>query len=169
MAQSRYSSPMAEGIDVTVAAIIERDGRFLLVEERVGGKLVLNQPAGHLEPGESLLEAVVRETLEETGHRFIPDQVVGLYLWQRSGGGTTFLRVTFCGSAEDPNGPYRLDDGIEATHWLSRDELLNHAAELRSPMVLRCIDDYAAGRRYPLDCLTHLETPVVRGPKVAGG
>jgi 8-oxo-dGTP pyrophosphatase MutT (NUDIX family) len=144
---------MAQGIDVTVAAIVERDGRYLVVEEHAGGNLVLNQPAGHLEPGESLLDAAVRETREETGYRFSPEHLVGVYLWQ-SDAGTTFLRVTFCGPAQPPASPPRLDEGIVAVHWLTRTQLLGR--RLRSPMVLRCIDDYAAGLRYPLATLTHL-------------
>lgn len=147
---------MANDIDVTVAAIIEREGRFLLVEERCAGRLVLNQPAGHLEQGESLLAAVTREAREETGHHFTPRDVVGLYLW-RADNGTTFLRVAFCGEAEPPQGTPKLDDGIVAYHWLSREQILKRSAQLRSPTVLRCLDDYLAGRRYPLECLTYLE------------
>lgn len=149
---------MTQGIDVTVAAIIERDARFLLVEERVAGALVLNQPAGHLERGESLLAAVVRETLEETGHRFEPRALVGIYLWHSDEVDTSFLRVTFCGAAEPPAGEPRLDDGIVGLHWLSHAEILGRASDLRSPMVLRGVDDYVAGTRHPLDCLTHLQS-----------
>jgi 8-oxo-dGTP pyrophosphatase MutT (NUDIX family) len=147
---------MANGIDVTVAAVIERDGQFLLVEEHCGGRSVLNQPAGHLEHDESLLEAVVRETLEETGHRFEPHALVGIYLWKSEPAGVTFLRVTFCGTAVPPAKPARLDDGIVGFHWLTADAIRRRAHELRSPMVLRGIDDYRAGIRYPLACLTHL-------------
>lgn len=146
---------MALDIDVTVAAVIERDRRFLLVEERCAGRLVLNQPAGHLEHDESLLAAVTREALEETGHRFTPTDVVGLYLW-RATTGTTFLRVAFCGTAEPPAGPAKLDEGIVGVHWLSREQIVKRSAQLRSPTVLRCLDDYLAGHRYSLDCLTHL-------------
>jgi 8-oxo-dGTP pyrophosphatase MutT (NUDIX family) len=148
---------MTRGIDVTVAAIIERDGRFLMVEERSGGSLVLNQPAGHLEQGESLLAAVARETLEETGHRFDPEHVVGFYLWRSAEADTTYLRVAFCGEAEPSADVAALDDGIVAVHWLSRAQLERRAHQLRSPMVLRCIEDYLAGRRYPLDSLSYLE------------
>jgi 8-oxo-dGTP pyrophosphatase MutT (NUDIX family) len=160
--------PMAHDIDVTVAAVIEREGRFLLVEERCAGRLVLNQPAGHLEHGESLLAAVTREALEETGHRFTPHQVVGFYLW-RSDSGTTFLRVAFAGTAEPPQGVAKLDDGIVAVHWLSRDQIVKRAAHLRSPTVLRCLDDYLAGRRYPLDCLTYLEPETLARTQAAHG
>jgi 8-oxo-dGTP pyrophosphatase MutT (NUDIX family) len=143
----KYSRPMTRGIDVTVAAIIERDGRFLM----------LNQPAGHLEQGESLLSAVIRETLEETGHRFEPEHLVGFYLWRSEDAGTTYLRVAFCGSAEPSADVAALDDGIVAVHWLSRSQLMSRARQLRSPMVLRCLDDYLAGNRYSLDCLTYLD------------
>jgi 8-oxo-dGTP pyrophosphatase MutT (NUDIX family) len=149
---------MTRGIDVTVAAIIERAGRFLMVEERSGTNLVLNQPAGHLEQGESLLAAVVRETLEETGHRFDPEHVVGFYLWHSLEAETTYLRVAFCGDAEPSADVAALDDEIVAVHWLTRPQLATRARQLRSPMVLRCLDDYLAGRRYPLDCLTYLES-----------
>jgi 8-oxo-dGTP pyrophosphatase MutT (NUDIX family) len=147
---------MAQDIDVTVAAVIEREGRFLLVEERCAGRLVLNQPAGHLEHGESLLAAVAREALEETGHHFTPTEVVGLYLWRADTTGTTYLRVAFCGTAEPPSAPTSLDEGIVGLHWLSREQILKRSAQLRSPMVLRCLDDYLTGRRYSLDCLTYL-------------
>jgi 8-oxo-dGTP pyrophosphatase MutT (NUDIX family) len=147
---------MTRGIDVTVAAIIERDGRFLMVEERAGGNLVLNQPAGHLEQGESLLSAVIRETLEETGHRFEPEYLVGFYLWRSEDAGTTYLRVAFCGPAEPSADVAALDDAIVAIHWLSRAQLLSRARQLRSPMVLRCLDDYLVGNRYTLDCLSYL-------------
>jgi 8-oxo-dGTP pyrophosphatase MutT (NUDIX family) len=148
---------MIRGIDVTVAAIIERDGKFLMVEERAGNNLVLNQPAGHLEQGESLLAAAAREALEETGHRFEPEHVVGFYLWRSDDAGTTYLRVAFCGPVEPSADVAALDDGIVAIHWLSRAQLRHRAPELRSPMVLRCVDDYLSGHRYPLDCLTYLE------------
>jgi 8-oxo-dGTP pyrophosphatase MutT (NUDIX family) len=148
---------MTRGIDVTVAAVIERDGKFLMVEERAGGKLVLNQPAGHLEQGESLLAAVTREALEETGHRFEPEHVVGFYLWRSADADTTYLRIAFCGNVEPSADVAALDEGIVALHWLSRAQLRNRAHQLRSPMVLRCIDDYLSGHRYPVDCLTYLE------------
>lgn len=150
---------MPRSIDVTVAAIIERDGKFLMVEERARDRLVLNQPAGHLEQGESLVAAVAREALEETGHRFEPEHVVGFYLWRSAEADTTYLRVAFCGSVS-PSADVAaasLDDGIVAVHWLSRVQLVRRSEQLRSPMVLRCLDDYLAGQRYPLDCLTYLE------------
>jgi 8-oxo-dGTP pyrophosphatase MutT (NUDIX family) len=148
---------MTRGIDVTVAAVIERDGKFLMVEERAGGNLVLNQPAGHLEQGESLLAAAAREALEETGHRFEPEHVVGFYLWRSDDADTTYLRIAFCGPVEPSADVAALDDGIVGVHLLSRAQLRNRAHQLRSPMVLRCVNDYLSGHRYPLDCLTYLE------------
>ncbi|HEX5047998.1 MAG TPA: NUDIX hydrolase [Gammaproteobacteria bacterium] len=147
---------MPQVIDVTVAAVIERDGRFLVVEELVNGRPVLNQPAGHLEPHESLVEAVIRETREETGHSFEPREVVGLYQWRSEETGTAFLRVVFCGPANAPAKPAPLDDGILGFHWLGAAELERRQHQLRSPMVLRCLEDYLAGVRYPLDVLTHI-------------
>jgi 8-oxo-dGTP pyrophosphatase MutT (NUDIX family) len=138
-------------IDVTVAAIIEEDDRFLVVEERVGDAIVFNQPAGHLEAGESLLEAAVREVAEETGYRFAPEALVGVYLWEVEAEARTFLRVCLAGSGVPPTGAPTLDEGIIAAHWLSREQLVRR--NLRSPLVLGCIDDFRSGIRYPLDCL----------------
>ena len=152
---------MASDIHVTAAAIIEGGGRFLLVEERVDGRLVLNQPAGHLDPGESLPTAAARETFEETGYGFVPSHLVGVYHW-RTESGTTFVRFTFCGAHTAPTGPVRLDEGIVAVHWLTREQMLARERELRSPMVLRCVDDYLAGLRHSLDLVRYLagEQPV---------
>jgi 8-oxo-dGTP pyrophosphatase MutT (NUDIX family) len=142
--------------DVTVAAVVERDGKFLFVEERAGGRVVLNQPAGHLENGETLLEAVARETLEETGWSFVPEHVVGLYVWQPEHLARTFLRVAFRGRLEGHDPARPLDHGIVRTRWLDRDQLLAAQPKHRSPLVLRCVDDYLAGSRHPLEVLTHL-------------
>jgi 8-oxo-dGTP pyrophosphatase MutT (NUDIX family) len=139
--------------DVTVAAVIERSGRFLLVEERIRGRLVLNQPAGHLEDGESLLEAVVRETLEETAWRFTPKSLLGIYQW-RSPRGHTTLRFAFTGTVQGHDAARPLDPPIVTTHWFAREDIARRAARLRTPLVLRCIDDCLAGRRLPLDALT---------------
>lgn len=155
---------MAQGIHVTVAAVIERAGEFLLVEEQSDGRTVLNQPAGHLERDESLIDAVIRETLEETGHRFDPQALVGFYLWKSESAGITFLRVTFCGTAMPPAKPTTLDDGIVGFHWLTADAIRRRAHELRSPMVLRGIDDYLTGIRYPLACLTHIPSEIIEIP-----
>ena len=144
---------MSPAIDVTVAAIIERQGRFLMVEEETGQGVVFNQPAGHLEPGESLLDAVIRETLEETGYGFQPEAVLGFYRWPHIAKPQTFLRVAFCGAATDPMGAVELDEGILDTHWLTRDQLIAQPGRLRSPLVTRCIDDYLAGRRLDLSYL----------------
>jgi 8-oxo-dGTP pyrophosphatase MutT (NUDIX family) len=139
--------------DVTVAAVIERSGRFLLVEERIRGRLVLNQPAGHLEDGESLLEAVVRETLEETAWGFTPESLLGIYQW-RSPRGHSTLRIAFTGSVQGHDAARPLDPPVVTTHWFAREEILQRATQLRTPLVLRCIDDWLAGRRLPLDALT---------------
>jgi 8-oxo-dGTP pyrophosphatase MutT (NUDIX family) len=136
---------------VTVAAIAERGGRFLLVEEAIDGARVWNQPAGHLDPGESLVTAVIRETREEAGYRYVPDALVGIYLWRRDDG-LAFLRHVFAGrTIGEPSG--ELDLEIVGVHWRTREELAAPDAPLRSPLVLQCVDDWLAGRRYPLDLL----------------
>lgn len=142
--------------DVTVAAIVQREGRFLVVEERAARRLVLNQPAGHLERGESLLEAVVRETLEETAYTLKPEAVTGIYLWRNEITDRTFLRVAFTGRVDGPDASRRLDRCVLRTAWLTRDELESRPRALRSPLVLRCIDDYLAGARHPLSLLSTL-------------
>ena len=134
----------------TVAAVIEREGRYLLVEELCSGKSVFNQPAGHLEDGESLHDAVIREVREETTFLFDPQAIVGCYRWRDPNKQNTHLRMTFCGTVSDEQPSWSLDEGIIATHWLSYDEIASHNA-LRSPLVLQCLDDYQSGRRYPLD------------------
>ena len=138
---------------ITVAAIVERAGRFLLVEERIGGRLVLNQPAGHVEPGEDIVEAVIRETLEETAGRFRPEALLGSYLWKHPGTGTLTLRFAFIGELLAFEPGRALDPDIERTAWLTRAELLACADRLRSPLVLGCIDDYLAGQRAPLSAV----------------
>jgi 8-oxo-dGTP pyrophosphatase MutT (NUDIX family) len=143
--------------DVTVAAIVERESRYLLVEERISGRLVLNQPAGHLEDRETLLDAVVREAREETAWGFAPTALVGTYLWRNPDTARTFLRFAFCGTIGDFREGQPLDTGIVRTLWLSREQILNQQARLRSPLVLRCIDDYLLGRRQPLDSVAALD------------
>lgn len=142
----------------TVAAVIERAGRFLMVVEQSPDGLRINQPAGHLEPGESLVEACARETLEETAHRFTPTALVGIYLWRTEPppAGRAYLRFAFTGSVGEAIVGRALDEGIIEAVWLSADELAKRRAEHRSPLVMQCVDDYLRGRRYPLDLLfTH--------------
>ncbi|HEX6637072.1 MAG TPA: NUDIX hydrolase [Steroidobacteraceae bacterium] len=143
--------------EVTVAAVVERDGRFLVVEELIGGQLVLNQPAGHLEDRESLVEAAVRETREETAWRFRPEALVGIYLWRSPDSGRSFLRFAFCGAVDLHDASQPLDRGIQRALWLTRDQLRAQGARLRSPMVLRCLDDYLKGRRLPLASVASLD------------
>jgi ADP-ribose pyrophosphatase YjhB (NUDIX family) len=147
--------------NVVVAAIVERDGKFLLVEEQAEGALVLNQPAGHLDEGERIVDAVVRETLEETAWHFEPQALVGVYRWPHPTKHLTYLRFAFTGrvTQHDPNRP--LDHGIVRAVWLSLDEIRAQRARHRSPQVERCINDYLAGQRYPLELLKDL------GPAVA--
>ena len=135
---------------VTVAAVIERQGKFLLVEERIDGKLVLNQPAGHLDPGESLVEACAREVMEETAHEFEPTAVVGIYRWHYAAKDVTFLRFCFKGSV-GAQLSRALDKEIVAAVWLSREEIAARKAQHRSPLVERCVDDFLAGKSYPLE------------------
>jgi 8-oxo-dGTP pyrophosphatase MutT (NUDIX family) len=151
---------MAWKPEVTVAAVVERmiDGerRFLMVEELICGKLVLNQPAGHLEDRETLLDAVIRETREETAWRFIPEALVGIYLWRNPENERTFLRFAFCGSVDRHDPAQPLDQGIQRALWLSRGQLLAQPGRLRSPLVMRCFDDYSRGRRQRLDTVATL-------------
>ncbi len=135
---------------LTVAAIIERDGRYLMVEELVRRQRVLNQPAGRVEPGETLVQAVVRETLEETAWVFEPVAVSGIYLWQGPATARRFLRIVFCGNGLVHDTGRRLDAGIIRTVWLSRQQLTGRSASLRSAVVLAGIDDYIAGARQPI-------------------
>jgi 8-oxo-dGTP pyrophosphatase MutT (NUDIX family) len=138
---------------VTVAAVVERDGRFLLVEERTEDGLLLNQPAGHLEPGESLEEAAVREALEETAYEFRPSHVLGIYLWPRPQGDITYLRVAFSGSVGSHDSARPLDEGIVRSLWLTPDEVRASRDRHRSPLVWRCVEDHIRGVRAPLDLL----------------
>lgn len=149
---------------VTVAAIIEREGRFLVVEEETARGLMLNNPAGHLDPGESPAEGCAREALEETAHRFTPRALLGVYL-ARSASSTgeevTYLRFAFCGELGEREAGRSLDQGIVRTLWLTPDELRASAHRHRSPLLLRCMEDYLAGVRHPLAAI-HTESSVYR-------
>jgi ADP-ribose pyrophosphatase YjhB (NUDIX family) len=136
---------------LTVAAVVEMRGRFLFVEELAGGRQVINQPAGHVEPGETFVAAVIREMQEETAWKFTPAAINGVYLWHHPETDERFLRVTFCGSCHNHNAKQPLDDGIIRTLWLTRDEAAARDNALRSPMVMRALDDYQAGVRYPVN------------------
>ncbi|GFO72245.1 hypothetical protein BJAS_P2319 [Bathymodiolus japonicus methanotrophic gill symbiont] len=138
---------------VTVAAIIEREGRFLLVEEHTANGLAYNQPAGHLEAGESLMHAVKREVNEETAWQFTPEYIISIQLWRKTPESPSFLRVCFAGSCHDHEPQQPLDDGIIATHWLTRDEVVAKTSQLRSLLVLTTIDQYLQGEHYPLALL----------------
>lgn len=141
---------------MTVAAIAERDGRFLLVEEAADGRLVLNQPAGHLDEGESLIAAVARETLEETAWHFRPESLVGIYRWPHPEKGVTYLRFAFAGPVLGHEPERRLDEGIVRAVWLTPGELRAEAGRHRSPLVQRCVDDYLAARGFPVGILSDL-------------
>lgn len=142
---------------VTVAAVIERDGRFLLVEEETDDGLRFNQPAGHWEPDESLIAATRRETLEESAYHFTPRALVGIYRYRYAPKDMTYLRFAFCGEAAGHEPDRVLDEGIVRAVWLTPDEIRAGAERHRTPLVIRCMEDYLAGRRYPLDLLTHFD------------
>jgi ADP-ribose pyrophosphatase YjhB (NUDIX family) len=154
--------------NVTVAAVIEQDGRFLLVEEHTPEGLRLNTPAGHLDPGESPQQGAVREALEETARVFTPDRFLGVYLARferpRRGEDVTYLRLAFGGRAGEADPGRALDAGIVRTLWMTLDEVRASRERHRSALVLRCIEDHAAGRRFPLDAVT--TDPSVYHPEV---
>lgn len=155
---------------VTVAAVIERDGRYLLVEEHTPEGLRLNNPAGHLEPGESPEQGVVREVLEETAHPFTPQALVGVYLarFQRPGAGSaqgediTYLRFAYCGTVADAVPGRALDHGIVRTVWMTPDEVRASAPRHRSPLVVQCMEDHLRGQRHPLG-VVHTAASVWQG------
>lgn len=152
---------------VTVAAIVERDGRYLVVEEHTPDGLRLNNPAGHLDPGESPQQAVVREALEETARQFTPTAVVGVYLSRaRRGappGDVTYLRLAFAGDVSEPLPGRTLDSAIVRTLWLTPEELRAQRERHRTPLLMRCVDDHRAGRRHPLE-LIHTDVSALAAP-----
>jgi 8-oxo-dGTP pyrophosphatase MutT (NUDIX family) len=143
--------------NVTVAAVIEQDGKFLLVEEETSDGVRFNQPAGHLEQKESLIQGVIRETLEETAYHFKPEWLVGIYRWHHARKGVTYLRFSFSGAVLGHEAERPLDSGILRAVWLTPDEIRAQAQHHRSPLVLKCMEDHLADRRYPLDILTHYD------------
>ncbi|TGN41429.1 NUDIX hydrolase [Marinobacter confluentis] len=143
----------------TVAVIVEDDqGRFLMVEEASQGRVVFNQPAGHVEENEAILDAALRETLEETGWQVRLDHFLGLYTYRAPANGVTYYRLCFSATALSRITD-SLDVGIIAAHWLDLDELKARRDRLRSPLVLQCIEDYRNGRRFPLDVIVEPQTP----------
>ena len=142
--------------NVTVAAVIEQNGKYLLVEETPKGtEIKLNQPAGHLEPGESILQACSREVLEETGYSFQPEVLTGIYHWTASSNGITYLRFTFSGKVTGFDPARKLDTGIIRASWFSMDEIREKQAIHRTPLVMQCITDYLTGKSYSLDILQY--------------
>lgn len=140
---------------VVVAALTERDGRFLIVEEQTEEGVQYNQPAGHLESNESLLEAVVRETLEETAHHFVPEALLGIYRWRATQHDRVYLRVAFTGRITGFDASTMLDEGILRALWMTPVEIEALRPQHRSPLVSQCIADYLSGQRHPLDILRH--------------
>jgi 8-oxo-dGTP pyrophosphatase MutT (NUDIX family) len=140
----------------TVAAIVEDDGKFLLVEEITDRGNRFNQPAGHLEDNETLIEAVIRETLEETAYSFKPESLLGIYHWRHEHNDTTYLRFAYIGSVSNHQPNLALDEGIVRAVWMTAEEMRNNAMLMRSPQVLRCVEDYLIGQQFPLSVVTHL-------------
>jgi 8-oxo-dGTP pyrophosphatase MutT (NUDIX family) len=143
--------------NVTVAAVLEQDGKFLLVEEETGQGVRFNQPAGHLELGESLIFAVVRETLEESAYDFEPQHLLGVYRWHSVASDVTYLRFAFTGRILAHHPERKLDEGILRAVWMTPDEIRATQSRHRSPLILRCVEDYLAGKRYPLDLLVNYD------------
>lgn len=140
----------------TVAAIVEDQGKFLLVEEETDRGNRYNQPAGHLEDNESLLAAVVRETMEETAYTFHPEALLGIYHWKHEHNDSTYLRFSYIGRVSNHQPTQALDEGIVRSVWMTVEEMREQAMLMRSPQVLKCVEDYLAGKRYPLEAITHL-------------
>ena len=136
---------------VTVATVIEKDGKYLLVEERCNGALVFNQPAGHLDPNETLEQAAVRETFEETGWHVQLQGVVGVALYTSPHNQVTYHRTTFYAKAVEHDPTQALDDGIEQAIWMSYEDIIASSDRMRSHLVIKCIEQYQQGHRYPID------------------
>ena len=141
--------------NVTVAAVLEQEGRFLLVQEQTAQGLLFNQPAGHLEANESLLAAVVRETLEEAAYDIEPQYLIGIYHWHSPASDTTYLRFAFSARILRHHADRALDDGIVCATWMTADEIRASTTRHRSPLVLHCMEDFLAGKRYPLEMLVN--------------
>ena len=152
------AEPLIWKPNVTVAAVIERDGRFLMIEERTEDGEMFNQPAGHLDPGESLIEGAIRETLEESAYAFAPTALLGIYQYHHESNDTTYLRFAFTGEVTGHDPARALDEGIIRAAWLTVNEIRGHGTRHRTPLVMRCIEDYLAGRRYPLDLIHRSQT-----------
>ena len=142
--------------NTTVAAIVQQNGKFLLVEEQTERGNRYNQPAGHLEDNETLIQAVIRETMEESAYEFTPEALLGIYHWKHEHNDTTYLRFAFIGKVGLHYPLQELDDGIVQAVWMDIDEIRDKKNLMRSPQVLTCIEDYLAGKRYPLQVVTHL-------------
>ncbi|WP_394752503.1 NUDIX hydrolase [Crenothrix sp.] len=142
--------------NVTVAAVIRQDDRFLFVEEETSSGLQFNQPAGHLEENEDLIAAVKREVNEETAWHFEPEAIISVQLWRQNPEATSFIRFCFAGSCHSHDASQKLDDGIVATHWLTHEEIIARQMRLRSPLVRLCVEEYLSGQRYPLTLLKSL-------------
>jgi NADH pyrophosphatase NudC (nudix superfamily) len=143
--------------NVTVAAVIEQQGKFLLVAEQTSRGILFNQPAGHLEAQESLVAAVVRETLEESAYHFSPTHLIGIYRWHSPDSDTTYLRFAFTGTITGHEPNRALDTGILRAAWFTPDEIRTTQSRHRSPLILRCVEDYLADKRYPLELITHYD------------
>jgi len=142
--------------NTTVAAVVEVDGKFLLVEEDTADGIRLNQPAGHLEDGETLLQAVIRETQEESAYTVKPEALLGIYQWRLGEKDITYMRFAFIASVVAHDAKQQLDTGIIRAIWLGADEIKANQYRLRSPQVWKCVEDYLAGQRFPLNVITHI-------------
>ncbi|NNF17754.1 MAG: NUDIX hydrolase [Gammaproteobacteria bacterium] len=147
--------------ELTVAALAEHQGKFLMIEERVNGVLVINQPAGHLENCETLVDAVARECFEESGWQFEATDLCSIFSWVHPRRNVTVVRFVFCGTALNHDPAARLDDGVLRALWMTPNEIFAQRARLRSPMVEQAVRDYLDGKRFPLDLVTHIDHPTL--------